>query len=220
MVAVLPDTLAGHRDACLILVGFSAALRRSELVALDVEAVEQTDDGLIVTIRRPKTDQDGERRPVGVPWGSDLRTCPVRAFRRYVARSQLTRGPLFRAVDRHGNLAGARLSDKAVALIVKRAAGAVGLDPAKVAGHSLRSGMATSAARAGASEGVDHGGDWSCQPSGIAPVHPAWDAVHRQCIGKAWPLMGPCPITPHPSSRAIGPPSPRGARRPRRLPTC
>ena len=152
MVAALPESLTGHRDACLLLLGFAAALRRSELVGLDVEDVEPTPDGLIVTVRRSKTDQEGEGRQIGVPYGSDPATCPVRTFRRWVASSSLQSGPLFRAVDRHGKLGVTRLSDRAVALIVKRAAEAAGLDAAKVAGHSLRSGMATSAARGGASE--------------------------------------------------------------------
>lgn len=152
MVVALPESLIGQRDACLLLLGFAAALRRSELVGLDVEDVEQTPDGLIVTVRKSKTDQEGEGRQIGVPYGSDPVTCPVRTFGRWVASSSTQSGPLFRAVDRHGRLGTTRLSDRAVALVVKRAAETVGADPATVAGHSLRSGMATSAARGGASE--------------------------------------------------------------------
>lgn len=152
MVNALPDGLLGERDRCLLLLGFSTALRRSELVALDVEDVEETTDGLIVTVRRSKTDQEGAGRQVGVPYGSDPRTCPVRALRSWLDVSGIGTGPLFRPVDRHENLGTGRLSDASIALVAKRSATAAGLDAAVVAGHSLRSGMATSAARGGASE--------------------------------------------------------------------
>jgi site-specific recombinase XerD len=152
MVASLPDSALGRRDACLLLIGFATGMRRSELVALDVDDVADTPDGLLVTITRSKTDQAGEGRQVGVPYGSNPITCPVRAWRAWLATAAIDSGPLFRPIDRFGRIADARLSAQAVALIVKRAAAAAGLDPARYAGHSLRSGMATSAARAGATE--------------------------------------------------------------------
>jgi site-specific recombinase XerD len=152
MVGALPNSLRGHRDAALLLIGFAGAFRRSELVGLDLEDVADTSDGLVVTLRRSKTDQEGRGRQVGIPPGTAALTCPVRAFRTWLAVSGITSGPLFRPVSRHGHLGSTRLSDKAVALVVKRAAGAVGLDQSELAGHSLRSGMATSAARAGATE--------------------------------------------------------------------
>jgi integrase len=152
MVATLTDNLLGRRDACLLLLGFASAMRRSELVALDVGDVTETNDGLVVTVRKSKTDQEGEGREIGIPYGSNPITCPVRAFRAWLDRSQIEAGPLFRPINRHGQLGKARLSDRAVALVVKRTALAAGLDPKLVAGHSLRSGMATSAARAGATE--------------------------------------------------------------------
>lgn len=152
MVMLLPDTLLGRRDACLLLLGFASAMRRSELVALDVADVADTNDGLIVTIIKSKTDQEREGREIGVPNGSNPSTCPVRALRAWLEASEIQDGPLFRPVNRHGQLAKERLSDRAVALVVKRCAEKAGLDPTLVAGHSLRSGMATSAARAGATE--------------------------------------------------------------------
>jgi integrase len=152
MIASLPDSIIGARDRCVLLLGFASALRRSELVALDVDDVVETTDGLIVTVRRSKTDQERAGRHVGVPYGSNPLTCPVRALRAWLDASGIEVGPLFRSIDRHGHIADRRMSDRAVALIVKRAAEAVGLDPSVVAGHSLRSGMATSAARAGATE--------------------------------------------------------------------
>jgi integrase len=152
MVATLPDTLLGRRDACLILLGFASAMRRSELVALDVADVTETNDGLVVTVTRSKTDQEGEGRQIGIPYGSNPTTCPVRALRAWLEASEIEDGPLFRPVNRHGKLGCERLSDRAVAIVVKRTAEAAGLDPKVVAGHSLRSDMATSAARAGATE--------------------------------------------------------------------
>ena len=75
MVSALAETIIGRRDACLPLLGFASALRRSELVALDVSDIDDTADGLVVTIRRSKTDQEGEGRQLGIPYGAD----PARA---------------------------------------------------------------------------------------------------------------------------------------------
>ena len=80
MVSRLPDNMLGVRDRALLLVGFGGAFRRSELVALDVADVAVTRDGLVITIRRSKTDQEGEARKIGVPYGSNPATCPVRAI--------------------------------------------------------------------------------------------------------------------------------------------
>jgi integrase len=152
MLATLPPGLLGRRDRALLLVGFAAALRRSELVALNVEDVVFGDDGLTITIRRSKTDQEGVGRPVGVPFGAAPDTCPVRAVRAWLEAAGLTTGPLLRGVSRHGALLPGRLSDRAVARTVQRYAGLVGLDVARFAGHSLRAGLATAAAKAGKSE--------------------------------------------------------------------
>jgi integrase len=153
--AALRDTredLLGIRDRALLLIGFAGAFRRSELVALDVADIQFTDDGLVVTLRRSKTDQEGEGRKVGIPHGSKPTTCPVRALRAWLGAASISDGPLFRSVDRHGKLGTAALSGRAVALIVKGAAELAGLDASAFAGHSLRAGLATSAAAAGASE--------------------------------------------------------------------
>ena len=117
-----------------------------------VSDVARTRDGVVVTLRRSKTDQEGQGRTVGIPYGSRPQTCPVRALEDWLAATRITEGPLFRGINRHGQLGRARLSDRSVALIVKRAARAAGLDPRLYAGHSLRAGLATSAAEAGVSE--------------------------------------------------------------------
>lgn len=148
----LDDRLIGVRDRALLLLGFAGAFRRSELVALDLADVHAGHDGLTVVIRKSKTDQEGQGRKVGIPYGSHPHTCPVRAMATWREKSGLSEGALFRAINRHGQLQAGRLSDRAVALIVKRAALAAGLDATKYAGHSLRAGLATSAAQAGVSE--------------------------------------------------------------------
>ncbi len=152
MVAALPATLMGRRDRALLLLGFAGAFRRSELVALDVADVAEQPEGLAVTIRRSKTDQEGAGRTVGIPYGSHYESCPVRALRAWLAAAGIAHGPLFQAIDRHGHLLPGRLSPQSVARAVKRAAVAAKLDPAKYAGHSLRAGLATAAAAAGVSE--------------------------------------------------------------------
>jgi site-specific recombinase XerD len=152
MVATLSETFLGIRDRALLLLGFAGAFRRSELVGLDVRDLEFSRAGLVVTLRRSKTDQEGEGRKVGVPYGSHPETCPVRAVQDWLDVSNLKEGPLFRSINRHEQIQPRRLSDKAVALVVKRTAKAAGLNPARYAGHSLRAGLATAAAMAGASE--------------------------------------------------------------------
>ncbi len=102
MVEQLPDNLLGIRDRALLLVGFAGAFRRSELVGLNVDDIAFTDEGLVVTLRRSKTDQEGEGRKVGIPYGSQPDTCPVRALRRWLGSAQLSQGAVFRPIDRWG----------------------------------------------------------------------------------------------------------------------
>jgi integrase len=154
MVGGLGSDPAGCRDRALLLLGFAGALRRSELVGLDVADVTEGADGLTVRLRRSKTDQEGAGRTAGIPFGSNPVTCPVRAWRAWLEVSGITEGAAFCPVDRHGHKGPTRLSGQAVALVLKRHAGRAGLAPAEVAGHSLRAGLATSAAAAGVPERV------------------------------------------------------------------
>ena len=131
--------------------GFAGAFRRSELVALNVDDLVFGEQGVVVTLRRSKTDQTGAGRQVAVPYGRHADTCPVTALRAWLEAATITEGPVFVSVDRHGNADG-RLSDRAVALVVKHYAKAIGRDENDFAGHSLRAGFATEAARAGAQE--------------------------------------------------------------------
>lgn len=144
----------GLRDRALILLGFAGALRRSELASLEVADVTSARDGLVVTIRRSKTDPEGEGQKVGIPYGSRPATCPVRSLAAWRDAAGISEGPLFRPVDRHDNVLPSALTDRSVALILKRRAELVGLEPTDITGHSLRAGLATSAAAAGVPERV------------------------------------------------------------------
>lgn len=144
--------LIGVRDWALLVIGFAGALRRSELVALDVRDIAEVANGLEVLIRRSKTDQKGDGVTLALPYGSEPLTCPVRSYRGWMEASGIQTGPVYRSVTKGGALGLQRLSARAVADVVKRSAERVGLDPAPMAGHSLRAGFITSAAEAGVHE--------------------------------------------------------------------
>jgi integrase len=152
MIDAAAAGLMGARDRALMLLGFAGAFRRSELGALDVADCSFGRDGLTVTLRRSKTDQEGAGRKVGIPYGSNPDTCPVRTLEAWLEAASIASGPVFRSISRHGKLQPGVLSPIDVARVVKKLAERAGLDPAKYAGHSLRAGHATSAAIAGASE--------------------------------------------------------------------
>ncbi|MHB1845195.1 MAG: tyrosine-type recombinase/integrase [Deltaproteobacteria bacterium] len=160
MVRALPTSLHGRRDRLVILLGFAAALRRSELAALDVEDISWVSEGMEVTIRRSKTDQEGEGVVVAVPYGSHVETCPLRALGAWLDATGLVEGPLIRGISRDATISveyrlGRRLSAEGINRVVARAARRAGLDPNGVwTGHSLRAGLATSAAKAGVPDRV------------------------------------------------------------------
>lgn len=138
------DSTAGCRDRAILLVGYAGALRRTELVALDVADVAPArGGGLRVGLARGA---------VLLPPARPRHLCPVRAWTRWQEAAGLVDGPAFRPVDRHGNVAPIRLSDRAVSSIVQRAAARAGLDPARYTGRSLRLGMVLAAVAAGASD--------------------------------------------------------------------
>jgi integrase len=151
VVEVIPDDLRGKRDRSILCTGVGGARRRSELVDIDVRDLTFKAEGLEVFIRSSKTDQEGQGDVVGIPFGANPATCPVRAMRAWLDASGITEGAIFRSITRSGVMGG-RLSDRGISEVVKRRVAAAGLDPDRYAGHSLRSGLATSAARAGKSE--------------------------------------------------------------------
>ena len=143
-------TAAGARDKALLLIGFGAALRRSELVALDLADIEVVAQGLVVTLRRSKTDQGGHGALLAIHRASTPELCPVRAFEAWCAFRGDAAGPLFTRIRKGGQVTAARLSDQTVARTIKHAATLLGLSSKDFSGHSLRAGLATSAALAGA----------------------------------------------------------------------
>jgi len=162
VLAKLPSTRAGIRDRALLLVGFAGALRRSELAALSLPGPGATDvvaqfvgGGLEIHVARAKGDQEGRGAIVAIPYGK--RICAVAALQAWLDAAEIRSGPVFRAVDRHGRVGAVAISDRAIADVVKAAAKRVGLDPAMFAGHSLRSGLLTSAAEKGAAPDVLQG---------------------------------------------------------------
>jgi site-specific recombinase XerD len=141
--------LKGLRDRALLLLGFGGAFRRSELAALNVDDLEFTDDGLKVTIRRSKTDQEGVGVTIAIVKGGAC--CPCKAIMEWMKGARIESGPLFRAVRKGNKVQETRLTPKSVCVITKAYAALVGLDAKTIGAHSLRSGFLTSAARKGAS---------------------------------------------------------------------
>lgn len=144
----LDDRLQAKRDKGLLLLGWNLAARRSELVALDVNDVTFTDEGMRVALRRSKTDQSAE----GVTFGinrciKDKTLCPVCAVRDWITAADITFGPLFRAVNRHNHVQQFELNDKAVERIIRKYV-------PECDGHSLRSGFITDMYAVGTPEAV------------------------------------------------------------------
>jgi integrase len=107
-------------------------------------------EGLEINIRRSKTDQEGKGMRKGVAYGSDPTSCPVRLVQDWLELSGITEGAVFRPIDRHGNIGSKRLSNFAVATLIKRCAKKAGMATPKLSGHSLRAGFVTEAAHGGA----------------------------------------------------------------------
>ena len=128
------------RDKAIILVGFSGGFRRSELVNIDYDDIEFVSEGVKIFIKRSKTDQSGEGMIKAIPYFDNKTFCPVLALKQWIDNCEIKSGKIF------------DISDKSVALIIKKYASLAGLDANKYGGHSLRSGFATSTAESGAEE--------------------------------------------------------------------
>jgi integrase len=152
MVDCAADSIAGTRDRALLLVGFSAALRRSELAALTIERLHFDRRGLVIALGKTKTDQAGAGAAVAVPRAKVAAYCPVAALKawlRELKRAKHDAGAVFRRVSKSGNIHANALNDASIARIIKAYALRAGLDPALYSGHSLRAGLATSSAQEG-----------------------------------------------------------------------
>tara|TARA_A100001011_G_scaffold375866_1_gene437853 strand:+ start:46 stop:963 length:918 start_codon:yes stop_codon:yes gene_type:complete len=128
------------RDKALILIGFSGGFRRSELVNIEIQDIEFVTEGVKIFVKRSKTDQSGEGMRKAIPYFNNNQFCPVIALKKWIDAFEKNQNKIF------------NISDKNVALIIKKYASIAGLDSNKYAGHSLRSGFATSAAESGAEE--------------------------------------------------------------------
>lgn len=144
--------MAGDRDRALLLVGFAGALRRSELVALDVEHLAWSDAGVKLLLAKSKTDKEGEGAELLIAYGRREDTCPVGALRRWLEAAQIHTGPLFRKVNKASRVEMRRLSEDAVRqVLLRRAAqaGGKGSLAEPVSPHGLRAGFVTTTYRNG-----------------------------------------------------------------------
>lgn len=153
MLEAAPDDALGARDRALLVIGFAGGFRRSELVAVNVDDVTFVTRGVEILVGKSKTDQYGRGLTKVIATGDVETSCPVRLLRRWLEASRIVEGPVFRPVDRHGNIGEKALSGHAVAEIVKRAAARAGFkETEKLAGHSLRGGFVTEAKKHGADD--------------------------------------------------------------------
>lgn len=150
MVDAMPSGLIGLRDRALILLGFAGGFRRSELVALNCADLTFVPEGLEAVVRRSKTDQEGEGLMKVIAYGSDPATCPVRSLQDWLELAGIGEGPVFRPISRHEHISDQRLTDFAVAVIIKRVAKKAGLPTPQLSGHSLRAGFVIEAKKNGA----------------------------------------------------------------------
>jgi site-specific recombinase XerD len=144
MVALTDDELKGLRDRALILLGYVTWLRRENLCELEVADISFLKKGILVKVRKEKQDQTRKGREVFVGYGQNPETCPVKALREWFGAAGIKSGKVFRSIDRFGNINGS-LSGEGIRLILKKYALEIGLNPEKIAPHSLRAGGATQA---------------------------------------------------------------------------
>ena len=146
-------TLRGHRDRALLLLGWCAALRRSELANLTWDCVQFVPgQGVVITVRGAKTDTTGEGQQVGVPYQTDPELCPVHALKEWqeLAHATTAAARVFTQIGRHGNNLGLPMSGQAVGNVVAQVAEQAQLEG--FTAHSLRAGLATAATLAGRPE--------------------------------------------------------------------
>lgn len=144
----------GIRDTAIILVAYAGALRRSEVVSLNLSDVQFSPEGVVLILTRSKTDQDGSGVKVAIKTGNRADTCPVRALTSWIETAGISEGALFRPVAKGGCVRASRLSDKTVCTVFKEFAILLGLNPAEVGGHSGRAGVITDGFAASVAQAV------------------------------------------------------------------
>ena len=135
------------RDRAILLIGFYGAMRRSEIASLHVEDLQFSRLGLRITVRNAKTDKAGQGQVISIPAIEDSEIDAVTALQHWLHLSGITSGPVFRGFTKNKTVRKTAISDKSIALIVKKYVKAVGMDPQYFGAHSLRHGFATSAAQ-------------------------------------------------------------------------
>ncbi|MGA8474909.1 MAG: tyrosine-type recombinase/integrase [Candidatus Cybelea sp.] len=150
LLEVRGDGLKAKRDRAVVLLGFAAALRRSELAALHIEDLRFEKRGLVVTIRRSKTDQEAKGAEIAVPYVPNHSLCAVRAVKVWLEASAIAAGFLFRSFSLQRQMLETPIDGRDVANLIKKLTTKARLD-GDFSGHSLRAGFATSAAAAKAS---------------------------------------------------------------------
>jgi len=140
------------RDRSIILIGFSGGFRRNEIVSLDYDDLDFVPEGLKINIKRSKTDQFGEGSKKALPYFDNSQYCPVVSLKKWIDKTKINSGSLFRRFSKGSRLTEKRLTDQTVALLIKEYLQLAGIDSKNYSGHSLRSGFATSAAESGAEE--------------------------------------------------------------------
>lgn len=139
---------AGARDAAILLVGYAGALRRSDLAGLELADLEPRSAGLLVTIRRSKTDQERRGDVIGIAHGRRRLTDPIAALNTWLDHRGSGHGSLFTRIY-HGRVHATGLSPHTVGVIIRERGRASGIDSNRITSHSLRAGHVTSAATAG-----------------------------------------------------------------------
>ena len=134
------NELKKNQNKAMILIGFAGGFRRSELVSIEYGDIDFVSEGVKITVTKSKTDQTGIGLTKAIPYFENKTYCPVISLRKWIEYSNINIGKIF------------KVSDKTVALTIKKYASMAGLDNSKYAGHSLRSGFATSTAEIGADE--------------------------------------------------------------------
>ncbi len=143
----MPESAKSTRDKALLLIGYFGGFRRSELVSINIEHLKWEAEGLIVTLPRSKTDQEGEGIHRAIPYGNNL-ICPVRSLKEWVKKADIKTGPVFRAINRWGHIQTKGLNPASVNEILKEIGTACNFDfVIDLSSHSLRRGLTTSAAR-------------------------------------------------------------------------
>jgi site-specific recombinase XerD len=146
------EDIKKFRDRTMILIGFSGGFRRNELVSLDYDDLDFVPEGVKINLKRSKTDQFGEGSLKGLPYFDNSKYCPVLSVQKYLEKSNISAGALFRRFNKGSILSKNRLTDQTVAILIKKYLQLAGIDNKNYSGHSLRSGFATSAAESGAEE--------------------------------------------------------------------